>query len=345
MRLDLDDLVRLKALRASSHAQGILTAYLPIDPATALHHGYVPQLMDALSELRDTAPAKDRERIQEESAAILSHVRETYTPQGTGLAVFSCQPAKLLEAFSFQLPMPALARFGPRAFLQPIDALLEDFPATLIALSDHEGARIMSLELGEIVVTQRVKTSVPGRQRQGGWSAFKYQRDHERHIEEHLKRVAAALAEQDAKHPAEWIVVGGTDETTHALSALLSEPLRARLAGSFRAEMFASDADVAERAREVAEQAERRNERDAAERLVDLALAGGRAALGIDETLQTLREGRARSLMIADYALRTPAGEQAVALALNNGIELEVVHDVAEAVLTPYEGFAAALRF
>lgn len=345
MKLEQADLRRIKTLRQFADDSGVLSVYLPIDPATALHHGYVPQLMDVLQELRDKASKEQRERIQDEAEAVLAYVRGDYTPHGTALAVFSCLPAKLLEAFSFQLPVPALSRFDTHPFLQPVDEWLDDYPAALVALVSHEEARIINIELGEFVDAQHIRSDVPGRQRQGGWAAFKYQRDHEHHIEEHLKRVAAAIKTSAAKHRVEYVVLAGTDEVTHALAGVLPERVRARLAGSFRGEMFASEAELVDRAREVIEKAERARERAVAEQLVELALAGGKAALGTDETLQMLREGRARSLVIAEGAFGTPAGEQAAALAWQNGIELEVVHGVAEAALAPYDGIAAALRY
>lgn len=345
MKLEQVDLRRIQALRQFANDHGVLSVYVPIDPATALHHGYDPQLMDALQEVRDKAPQEQRERIQAESEAILAHVRGDYTPHGTALAVFSCLPAKLLEAFSFQLPVPALARFDTRPFMQPIDAWMDDYPAALIALVSHEEARIINIELGELAGAQHIRSDVPGKQRQGGWSAFRYQRDQERHVHEHMKSVAAAIEASAAKLGAEYVVLAGADESTHALAGVLPEPVRAKLAGSFRGEMFATEAELVDRAREVIGTAARARERALAEELVDLALAGGKAALGNDETMQMLREGRARSLVIAEAALGTPAGEQAAALAWQTGLELEVVHGVAEAALAPYDGIAASLRY
>ena len=70
MKLEQADLRRIKTLRQFADDSGVLSVYLPIDPATALHHGYVPQLMDVLQELRDKASKEQRERIQSATAAI-----------------------------------------------------------------------------------------------------------------------------------------------------------------------------------------------------------------------------------------------------------------------------------
>ena len=345
MRIDATDLLRLEQVRSTSSPQGILSVYLPVEAAVALHHGHIASLMNILRELREAAPAPALERIQEESAKVLSFVRGGYMPHGSGLVMFSSLPTNIWEAFSFQLPVPALARFGERPYLLPLAALSEDFAPAMVVLVNHQEARLYSLRLGELLERQRISTNVPGYQRQGGWSAFRYEHDRQHHIEEHLKHVVDALQSSDKDDPFQYLVLAGAGETTHALEAVLPPSLSRKLAGSFAGEMFASDADIVDSARSILAAKERTSERELTERLILTALDGGHAALGKDETLQTLREGRARSLVLSARVAFQTLGETAYALAESNGLPVEVVHGEAEDLLEPYDGLAAELRY
>jgi peptide chain release factor subunit 1 len=343
MNIEPKDLQRLRGLRNVSTDAGILSVYLPIDPGTSPHRGYVPALMDLLKPLRDEGQAQ-HDRIEAEAERVLAHVRES-SPEGTAVVMFSSEPAGIWETFSLQLPVTAKARWGRRPHLLPLQAWLDDFPTAVLALADQRDARIYLLQLGDMEQERRVIGHTPGRQRQGGWSAFRYERDRQRHVQEHLHDVAQELAEVALQEGAEYVVLAGTDETTSLLAKQLPSSVASKLAGTFRAEMFATDAAIAESAGEVIDAAEREQERALAQEVVDAAMAGGRASLGAEETLQMLREGRAHQLVISAQALQTPPGDSAATIAEDAGLAIEVVHDAGADVLAPHGGIGAVLRY
>jgi len=344
MRIEPADLQAIQSLRGVSDARGILSVYLPIEPGRGITHGHAPQLMDLLKPLSETSPGQV-ERITEESQRVLAYLRDEFTPHGATLALFSGTPAGVWAAIELQLSVPPLARFGPQPYLAPIDALLEDYPPAVAVLAAHNEARIIHLKLGELAASSRLTGDAPGRQRQGGWSAFKYERDRQEHIEAFFRRIVETVAQVVRDDPFEYLALGGTDETTHALASALTPALQDKLAGTFHAEMFASDADVVDKVLPLIDGAERKQERELVQSLIDTALAGGQAALGVDETLQTLREGRAHSLVVGAGTYNSANGNLAVQLAEQTNAPVEVAHDEAEALLEPYGGLAAKLRY
>jgi ribosomal protein L30E len=345
MQITVGDLNRLQDVRHTSHADGILSVYLPIDPVVAPHRGYVADLMNTLRELRDKAPPSVVGRLDEEAARVLAFVRTEYVPNGSCLMIFSSMPADIWEVFSFQLPVKALARFGEKPYFLPVAALSEDFAPTMVALVDHREARFYSLRLGELLGEKHFSSDVMGYSRQGGWAAFRFEKERQHDIGEHLRRVVEALKTSDDAAPFENLLLAGTDETTHALTALLPHELQHKLTGTFRAEMFATDAQLIDSARGVLATKERERELDLTQRLIQTALEGGQAALGLDETLQMLREGRARSLVLSEDAAFGAEGETAYALAESAGLPVEFVHAEAAVLLEPYAGLAAQLRY
>jgi ribosomal protein L30E len=345
MRLDPAHLPIIKSLRGVSDPRGVLSVYLPIEPGRGITHGHAPRLMDLLKPVSDSAHGDAKHRVEEEAQRVLAYVRDEYTPHGATLALFSSTPAGVWAAIELELEVPGLARFGPQPYLSPIDALLEDYPTAIAVVADHNEARIITIKLGEFAGSSRLTGDAPGRQRQGGWSAFRYERDRVRHIEMFNKQVVDTLAHLERRAPFQYLVLGGTDETTHALASALTPELHPRLAGTFRVEMFATDAEVVDKTKTLIDAAERVQERELVQSLIDTALAGGQAALGVDETLQTLREGRAHQLVVAAGTYNSPNGDLAVQLAEQTDAPVEIAHDEAEVLLQPYGGLAAKLRY
>ena len=103
--------------------------------------------------------------------------------------------------------------------------------------------------------------------------------------------------------------------------------------------------DLAEGAGRVIEAAEREQERRLARQVVDETLAGGRGALGLQDTLRMLRESRVHELVISENVLHTAEGEAAASMAEDSGIDIEVIHDEAEEALSPHGGIGAVLRY
>ncbi len=342
MRLDQADEQRLRRLRRLPEGAPVLSVYMEIDPDWALHHGYGAKLLDVLKPLKEEGSEAG---LDAEIAEVLAFVRDDFRPSGRSLIIFSSKPRRLWEVFALQVPVMSIARYRPRPYLAPLLSALDDYPRAAIVLVDIEKARLFSALMGEIEAGYRVRDLVPRKQRQGGWSAFKYQRDRDVHIKEHLQNVARWIGEQDRELPFERLVLGGTEDTTAALAKLLPKAMQAKLVGTFRAEMFASDEDVIKAGMRVVEEAERVEEEDVVRKLIETALAGGQAALGREETLQTLSEGRAHRLVVAAGRLGTPEADRAVTLAWDTDAELEVVHGPAEADLSRYEGLGAVLRY
>jgi peptide subunit release factor 1 (eRF1) len=141
------------------------------------------------------------------------------------------------------------------------------------------------------------------------------------------------------------LVLGGTKETTEALARKLPKSLRAKLSGSFRAEEFRTDDEIARAALPVAEAAERAAETALAHQALDAAMKGQAAALGWDETVQCLREGRVHKLLIAEEKCGTPAADGAFELAWDGDASIEVIHGEAAALLFENGGVAALLRY
>ncbi|HEU0072916.1 MAG TPA: Vms1/Ankzf1 family peptidyl-tRNA hydrolase [Dehalococcoidia bacterium] len=343
MTLEHQDIIR--NTRRLRNGRPILSVYLETEAGLALHHGHITQLMDVLRDLRRRVPDEQQQDLSEEMERVLAFVRGDYTPTGRTLVVFSSRPRRLFQTLSLQLALRSQARFAGKPYLLPIDLALDDHPRIAIVHVGQEKTRLLTAVLHEIESERRTEEHVPGRQRQGGWSAFRYQRDRERHIDEHFKAVVDDLSDLQKTTPFKWLVLAGTDEATSALTKLLPRRLKAKLAGAFNEEHFESSSTLTKRAFELAEEAERAEELQLTTLILDRAYARAPATLGWDTTLRALAEGRVHQLAISAAELGSAQADRAVELGFESRAQIEVVHDEAAELLAPHRGIGALLRY
>lgn len=329
----------LARLRNLGDGPPVLSVYLPITRGQALHHGFEAEMLNILRAGR--ALAGNDEAYDLESQRLLDHVRENFQPTGITLALFSSGPRDIFESLSLQVQLPGLARLRGTPYLAPIELALDDQPAVVIAVVDEREARILRTNLGVFETEHRFEDDVPGRQRQGGWAASRYESDRAAHVREHFRHVSAVLQEAHDAQAFKRLVLGGTPGTVAALEQELSTRLRPLLAGSFAAELFADEHELVAAGLAVAETAERREE----DELVGQILEQAAAVVGWEPTLRSLGEGRVHRLALAASRLGTPEADRALELAWDSGALVEYVRGAAEARLAAGEGIGALLRY
>jgi peptide subunit release factor 1 (eRF1) len=101
-------------------------------------------------------------------------------------------------------------------------------------------------------------------------------------------------------HSFDRLLVGGPEEALAVLLHQLPPPLRRRLDGTFRLELFASDAAVLRAVQPLLAASERRAEVAEIDELLNAATSA-QVVLGIEPTLAALAEGRVHVLYLADF--------------------------------------------
>jgi peptide chain release factor subunit 1 len=309
--------------------------------------------------------------VEGDLAEISRFVRERFERGSTrGLALFSASAVGLWEEIALPRPVRDRAVVGPRADVRMLEALLETYEPTCVALVDYEKARLFLSQLGRVEEVRDLADEVPGRHDQGGWAQMRMQRHVDDHRMQHLKHVADALFRLWQGRGFAHLVLAGPGEAHRELEGLLHEYLRQRVRAHLSLSMTATIEDVRVRTLEVEEELERAQEAATVERLVGAIPSGGGVG-GPGATLGALSEGRVGTLIVGlDVAL--PGGvcdrcgrlgtqastcptcgspmrevpdvvEVAVATAYERGCEVETV--TADERLERLGGIGALLRF
>jgi hypothetical protein len=360
--LTYPDLVRLeRALRDRT----VLSVYVngdSTDPATRsrwrldLRHSFD----DIESWLRDSSHA-EREAFAACRAMALEELERFPGAIGApGWAGFITIDG-VFETSIVSVPTPTMAAWSTGPCLSPFVRAIKEARPVIVAVVDARMARLFRYvdRQAELVETVRAHAVVeppshmggPPRQgfhagTRGSTGTDEAQRDLLAGTEQMQTEVArriAVLANADG-----WIVIGGIPNAARATLERLAPDLTARAMPAPSLDVHATEAQVAECAREAASTL--RNAYDARrvrEAIEESERDGGYGVTGVVETRRALEESRARELYVTlNFVLNHAAeAEAAIRLAFDRGALVEHVSGEAAEQLDRVGGVAARLRY
>lgn len=258
---------------------------------------------------RAAAGTADRETdldwLEEQAEALLGGAR----PDGVrGVALFACASLGLREALAVRVPLEEVFVVGEAPYLRPLAAVADEAPAALVAFVDGVSARLIPFDAeraGEEVV---LESEVPGHHRRGGWALLaqsRYRRHIEDHRGHHLAAVAAALGRLAETHGVERIVLAGETRTVAELRRHLPQRLLGRVVGSVPGARYESGSALIARAGERLGRAGAEADASELDALLTEAAKGGRAAAGLEATLEAVgRRAVHRLYIVEDFGGR-----------------------------------------
>ena len=285
--------------------EGVLTVYLDIDPATAGREGYEAALMDLWKPLH-AQPYDDwtRGRLEYEIAGVTDEVRSWKQAPGRAVAMFFSGPGGQRTVLPLQFPMHSMARFAPRPVLSPLIAALDEHSRYCVLIFDKDHARIITVVLGTVEEEVTLHGDVIGRSAVGGWAQANHARHREHHLHEHARRTVEHLWAIDRSRPIHSLVLAGPDEALAVLKRLLPLALSRAVVATIPMEMFAVPSDVVKRVQSIELDAREKKDRDLISELVTDAEKSDHAALGWDDTLEAVGEGRVHMLVLPERTTR-----------------------------------------
>jgi peptide subunit release factor 1 (eRF1) len=220
--------------------------------------------------------------------------------QARSIAVFASPQADLFEVVPVGHPVPPMVVTDGRAYLRPIAN--EAGPRTwAVLLVDRRRARLLYGGDRRLIEIESFEENVPGHQKQGGWSAEKFQRHADEAASEHLDNAARALFEFFQRSLFDALAIAAPDPTYDEICAKLHTYLKERLAGRIHIEIdFPSPQQVLEQAQGLFEQT---REEAIAQLLHTIEEAPReRVALGAPAVFEALFERRVDKLVVrGDY--------------------------------------------
>ncbi len=368
-----------KMLHRLEHAApppaGVLSVYLDTTADRVVGEAHLKALRDGFKALRGQLIPPDLDHFEQAARRAERFVTEEWTTGHPGLAIFAAAehdyfyavdlPEATLDAVTWDLA-PALV---------PLRALLNNSKRAMVLLFDQERSRLFTVHLGEVEHRRAIRDDVPRKQATGGWFGLaqtRMARHHDEHVIRHVNHTVEALLAEQQSRPFQRLVIGGPDEAVAMLKQRLPGPLRSILRGTIKIELFASDAAVLERVRDVLTAVERHEEQTEVEELLEAAVTP-HGVVGVEATLAALGEGRVHRILVSDGFAETGGEcqrcgrlvavseicfscggpvravtdlrERIVAQALQQRASIEFVSGTAAASLGPVSGLAAWTRY
>lgn len=296
------DEARIEQLARLQSDDGILSLYLRFEPRLMYDRGlaltkfksaYQRFVRREASEKKKAAARRERDRIEEFLA--------DWRPEGRGLVIFACEPAGIWEVISLAVSPPPVLSVNTTTLTRPLTMVLDEFPRLLVCVVQRDKATFYVSEQREAKMAASVVSEVPGKHSTGGWSQARFQRHTEVHVDKHLQEAVAAIEKIHKDQPLDRLILGGTTEMTSETERLLPENLRSRLVESVTINTKQdSEDDILAKAQAANEKAERKEEEELVRTVVDRAESGGRGAIGLDETLHALVDGRIEKLLLTE---------------------------------------------
>jgi hypothetical protein len=291
----------------------VLSAYIDTNPATRRNQGHPPGylawLKTSTRRLQRRVAADERKAFQE---TVRRLEREFRTRPARARAIVAFIGPRTREVLRLQVAVDDELHWGPPALKQLFWLLDEHRPAGVVVVSRTE-ARFFRVWLGEVLADDREpivldtagwrRKDLVGPSHGGVGKRRGVQRDRfASRVEAQHRRFAATLASRvepwAERHGLRPVLLVGPSAMIDAVSAALSAALRPRVATLPENLAHLSPAALHARVQPALARWQRDDE---AARVDALLRAGGsrHVAVGLEQTLTELQEGRVRELLVA----------------------------------------------
>lgn len=358
------DARELAALYRGYRDQHVLSVYLDAsqtDPA--LRSAWHTRFRDGLREVRrDLLAAGGDVGAFDAAAERLSDALgdpEAFL-QGRGWVGFATS-GETLGTEGVPVPMPNLIRWEPGIRVAPYLRALKQARPIVAVVADSRRARLHRYvdgtfeevadlqaesdfgDLSEGTSSKRAQTGsgvrgTTGRDKSRSLKGVETQRL--------VERVAQSVASEAGDEGV--VVLGGTGPVVAQIRKSLEGSLADRSIVRPKLSFDLGSADLRAEVEDAASEMSRQQQGELLDRVFDLALSGGDACLGLDETIRAIREGRVRTLVVSDELRRSDPDrtDHLIGSAFNAGAAaVEVSGDSVRRLDEEGEGVAALLHY
>ena len=277
-------------VRFQANGLPVVSLYCRVDPGASQREvrARVDSLLDQIRPLAKDRDLDHRYRlsVRTDIERIKDALGSERWPPGT-IAIFSCSGRDLYE----EIPLPRRVReqvmVDKTPLARPMLAVLGEYPRACVLVVNREAAPVWEMYQDEMREVETVTDPLRKAGNTGGSRAEdRIQNRVDEQAKRHFRRAASMIDQLLRSDGYDILVVGGHEYELGEFFRLLPHELRGRVAGTFSADPVATP--VAE-IRSSAEGVMRRYQREQDQRLVaqvlELAAAGGLAALGPEDCL------------------------------------------------------------
>ena len=303
-----DSLLRLQAIHESSAP--ILSLYLNLLPYSDETRTIGARLRDQLKPIENMAAGLDRSAsgsLRLGIARALEKAPSLEAHRGKGWAFFVCDQIGLEEELAVPPRVWDCAMAGPRPYLRPLRAALDEFRRVATVVLDARRAEITVSYIDEILDHRVIEAEVVRKANRGGWHGLDERRNrgHADEVRHRLWReTAEALGLLRRDMGIEIIFVGGQQKVTDALVNSLPPEISQLVGGTFSVDVhMLTEGRLMEIVGSLEDAHERREEVQLVADTYAARAADEPAAIGINQVLRGVNQSAVAHMFIQQGAV------------------------------------------
>lgn len=303
--ISYDDIRQLQHY-PSGHDSLILSLYVNIDQSDAanLNRGFETRIESLFRQTAENQNSNEghKERFKDECKRVRQFLRD-YVPRGKALVVFSDSKQDFWWQRDLQVELPNGLRWSQQPWVRPLLEVVEDHDRLGVVLIDKQRARVLTADAEGIQQQAEILSEAPNRHATSGTDHIRSQmhmeRDHEKHVQWHARRVADELTSLVDHLKLSRLVIGGPVEATSMFIGELPKRIQQMILGTIHTPVDAGNDRLIAELKAVQEKAEHEDEAKIVDALITAAMKHDRAMLGVSDTLEAIQEGRVYRLVVA----------------------------------------------
>ena len=291
-------------VRFQANGLPVVSLYCRVDPGASQREvrARVDSLLDQIRPL-----AKDRDldhRYRLSVRADIERIKDALGserwPPGT-IAIFSCSGRDLYE----EIPLPRRVReqvmVDETPLARPMLAVLGEYLRACVLVVNREAAPVWEMYQDEMREVETVTDPLRKAGNTGTRAEDRIQNRVDEQSKRHFRRVAQVIDQLLRTDGYDVLVVGGHEYELGEFFRLLPHELRGRVAGTFWADPAATPvAEIRRSAQGVVQRYQREQDQRLVDQVLELAAAGGLAALGPEDCLWAGSMSAIDTLLIRD---------------------------------------------
>jgi hypothetical protein len=282
----------------------VVSLYCGVDPGESQRElrARVDSLLDQIRPLAKDGDFDPRHRLS--VRADIKRIKDATSserwPPGT-IAIFSCSGRDLYAEVPLPRRVPEQVMVDATPLARPMLAVLGEYCRACVVVLDRESSRVWEMYTGEVreveTVTDPLHTAVNTETR----PEDRIQNRVDEQTKRHFRRVAGVIDPLLRTGGYDVLVAGGHEHELPEFLRLLPHDLHGRVAGTFPADPAASPvAELQDSAEGIVRQYQRGQDERLVDQVLELAAAGGPAAIGLQECLWAGSMSAIETLLVRD---------------------------------------------
>jgi peptide subunit release factor 1 (eRF1) len=270
----------------------VLSLYVSTDPTKHMKDEYRLVLRKLLDE------AGRRGAAQADITAVDRYFDYEFDWQGKGVAVFSCDAARLWQAFPLYVAVPNLVEVAEQPYVKPLSDLLSEHQRFGVVLVEQEKARMFAMRMGQIEERLGTIGDEIKKVRRGGTAATSIALHTEDHAFKNMKDAANLTRQFCEANKCERLIIGGSDVNVAKFIPLLPKAWQEKVVATVKMDIVTSEQQVLDASRAIMDASVKEHQQELVRQMIDAASKGGPGAMGMADTLAALQDKRVYILLV-----------------------------------------------